>query len=280
MRVREHVSQNIYIEHEENPFSGGAQEYMNVQNSREFKEALKAPKDTYVYQEAKRIVDTYHAYLDHNREAKSNTDKLKNSLDQIGGTRSGGKLLDELKECGKKGKTITVRTVTQGNFAFPILSKEQANERGLTDNESQAAIVIATSMASYKGKTAGQGANAVVLWSTNHEQDMHHICLTKETGDSRMTTAALANQLIHADRIMKGKHSAGDPSNSPASMRQQLKAIGLERAGNPLKKPPTENAIRKELGIPARSSYGGYFESNHSSLESLAFRRGVDDDEP
>jgi hypothetical protein len=183
--------------------------------------------------------------------------EVDHALGQISQAPTGKRLVDDFRGPAQKGNSLTIRQNLAGGASASahLNQKQAARYPGLSVSENNAK---ATKLAQKRPLgLKGEGSNAEIRWSPNQSLKLN--AEGKPTGvaeDPRTSHLALAHELIHARRFVKGTSTAAkgdrhDPS-TPAG-KEELRAVGIGSKANQQR--ISENSIRQELGHPLRTAY-------------------------
>jgi hypothetical protein len=184
-------------------------------------------------------------------------EKVDEALLKIIKAPSGKKLIDGFAGPAGKKNFVTITDAGPRDATFPRLNEKQAEhvKKNLgAETEDRVAARLAQKR-SFGRK--GQGANAEIVWRPNESLDLNQdgrpIGMIGTPDEAHL---ALAHELVHARRIVKGTYTGAmgdrhDPT-TPAG-KEELRAVGIGSLRNRTR--VSENSVRKDLKFPLRTSY-------------------------
>jgi hypothetical protein len=189
-----------------------------------------------------------------------------NALKKIseGPDGEGQKLINGFRRPARKGKRLTiVETGQSQSQTIAKLNEQQAARSkyrrfGETQKEDAATKLAQKGFLRIKS-LKGEGANAETSWNPYRKLELDDQgrpteYADDETGENSKSYLTLANQMIHARRIVRGTYS-GSPQDtdrqnpSTPAGQEEMRAIGLNTNR------VSENSIRRENSEPERSQY-------------------------
>lgn len=191
-------------------------------------------------------------------------DSVNSALKKLKTVPDGRKLLSGFKRPSGKGNTVTITEVNHGTpYARPRLSEAQKSKYGNPNAHEE--NKKANELAQKRGfGRKGQGASAEVGWSSTQALDLDSEGRPKikdgvgTVDKPEEAHLALAHELIHARRIVKGTFTGGpgdrhDPSTPEGKEEDRAVGIGSRRNASRI----SENSIRRQFDQPLRTQYKG-----------------------
>ncbi|PPC63831.1 hypothetical protein C1Y41_04090 [Pantoea sp. ICBG 1758] len=183
-------------------------------------------------------------------------DEIDNLVSIIRHTQAGNSLLKEIEWYSRNGKNVKITTDSWGaSHTRPLLTEFQAQKHGLRALSYDAtSLNKARELAVKKGKFKAEGTYAEVTFNRIRGQTGNSLGYSLydryDPADNLEPAANLAGELIHAMRIIKGTYT--NDGTSEGIFDESTRSIGAFKHEN---KKITENKIRQELGLQARSYY-------------------------
>jgi len=178
----------------------------------------------------------------------------------------GRDLLNQIESFKNYGKTVKIKVNgMERNTAFAILSRKQAKQWNVKDNESdilnkKVAYQLSTKQVYPIDGPWNGGADAIISWN-NH---LTGVLANGELSAKQKTTGNhinLAHELIHALHILEGSVLVDSyekqEQNGVSTLDEERRTIGLDEFS--LSK-YTENNIRREQGFVIREKLSNYIE--------------------
>ncbi len=139
----------------------------------------------------------------------------------------------------------------------PCAHLRQASKFGILDSEfSRENNEKANQLAQKRALgLKGEGSAATIDWNAEQGLVLDENGVPISADDPSKSYLALAHEMIHASRIVKGTFTGGngDPYDpASAAGKEELRAVGLGEYQN---KTPSENSIRQEHNEPLRTAY-------------------------
>jgi len=181
-------------------------------------------------------------------------------------------LLNEILRHSDHGKQVTV-FVTRGmdSMTVPKPTQQQMNRLGLYHSNNEQILIEYARPLALKGRfLKGEGTSATVYWNPDERPGAlprhRHVTSDRQPLSSELTpissvdtdatvfdgpfTPTLAHELVHAMRIVKGTYT--DDLTDEGRSNEERRALGvMEYANDPI----SENAYRREQGLPLRAWY-------------------------
>jgi hypothetical protein len=123
---------------------------------------------------------------------------------------SGKKMIDELKKSARKGNTVTIRDGANSAACARLNDKQQGSYSDLSFGEKNDKAIELAQKKTLGRK--GEGANAEVTWNPKQALRLNDQGRPIDAnGDPAESHLALAHELVHARRIVKGTSTMSDP---------------------------------------------------------------------
>jgi hypothetical protein len=181
--------------------------------------------------------------------------KVNKALEKIHEGETGRRLIEELKPFAEDGKYVSIKRTMAMTNATPILTKSQEAKYGIDEDKVIASNDKASKLAQKTALSSGTGTAVEIRWNPIIGLVLNKDGAPIATNNAEKSYLALAHELVHARRIVKGTYTGAvgskyDP-HSPAG-KEELRAVGIGKFKN---KAPSENSIRAEHGETLRTSY-------------------------
>ncbi len=199
-----------------------------------------------------------HIFIEESEEFFGFFQEVEYCLTKIVSGHAGHELLKTIKRYTRNDRYVIILYDKHKNYCSPFLSQQQLDNLGNPDYLTAAGI--ASRLATRRLLCRGHGASAEVhfcpFYSLKIDQDGYP---SKDYSRPEKSYLALAHELLHAMRIMKGSASPAEGDRydprSPAG-REELRVVGLSSFYG---KRLSENSIRREHGEPLRLHYGARY---------------------
>lgn len=188
-------------------------------------------------------------------DTKEQYDTVENALKKIqnDGNGAGASLLSKIyRNCGRH-QDVYIGLTSEDSFTIPMLTDAQLKEHEIEHNIPGDAMTprhnAAARLLSQKNDEGkyGSGTNAFILWRPDEYHYIHKRGRPSMDSNSNLGFITLAHELVHACRRLKG-----NATNS--RMTEEKRAVGIGRFSDA---EVSENAIRREHGLPIRQRYTG-----------------------
>lgn len=197
---------------------------------------------------ASNIADYIHVIHDTQHEF----DVVENALSKIynDGQGAGATLLSKITSNCSGARGVFINLCSE-SFTIPVLTGPQLEEYGVehnipndptTDRHNKAAKTLSEKDAN---GNPGEGTHAVIAWRPEDYIDVSTRGRSYERDNSNYGFISLAHELVHAYRKVKGNATG-------STICEEKRAVGLGQfSGSSF----SENAIRREHGLPIRNRY-------------------------
>lgn len=182
--------------------------------------------------------------------------QVNEALGKIAQGETGKQLLDQLKPYAENGKRVTIKATTIETSIRALLTQSQSEKYGIPETATIASNEKATELAQKVGlRKKGEGTAAEIQWNPSIGLVLNDDGVPIATNNANKAYLALAHELVHGRRIVKGTFSGGigdryDPQTRAG--KEERRAVGI---GEFAHKTPSENSIRAEHGEQLRTAY-------------------------
>jgi len=170
---------------------------------------------------------------------------------------AGRELLDEILKLSKNGKGVQIYVVDYLKpVSTPILTKNQMEKYKITEGPMHPDHnAMALKLCTKTGILKSEGTSCLIDFNINiyAKIDQHGRPVLEK--NANLSYISLAHELVHAYRILKGTFTGtmGDPHDiTSKAAEEEDRAVGINAYAN---ERFSENAIRKEHGLPQRLQY-------------------------
>ncbi|QUP52452.1 type III secretion system effector protein [Ralstonia syzygii] len=212
------------------------------------------------------IIQTQHPGIyvstasDDQRKADRYAGKVNDALGKISSRRTGNELLSGISSLSTtRQRKLTIREVDSDDESStePVLTRPQiAAYRPEDFDQNQSIAARLANGATFEGEA---GCSAIVSWNPKKSIELSRNGSPKRVRkDPKESFVVLAHEMIHARHIMAGtsRGGSGDRYDETSEAGQEeLRAVGLGAYAHANTDEPTENSIRAEHGLRARSKY-------------------------